>query len=144
MARVDFYQLSRQPVESVLPRLAERVLAEGARMLIVADDAVLLGTIDNALWSYRPESFLPHGRADAEGAADQPVLLANDIDAANNASHVAIADGRWRDEALSFARVFYLFGGDTLDEARAAWKTLNAGERHFWKQDERGKWAEQR
>lgn len=144
MARVDFYQLSRQPVDQMLPRLAERVLADGARLLIVADDAALLGTIDDALWSYRPESFLPHGRVDADGAADQPVLLADTIDAANGASHVAIADGRWRAEALSFTRLFYLFGSDTLEEARQAWKMLDAGERHFWKQDERGKWAEQR
>jgi DNA polymerase-3 subunit chi len=55
-----------------------------------------------------------------------------------------IADGTWRDSALAFARAFYLFDSDTLEEARSAWRSL-AGrdqlERHYWANDN-GRWVE--
>jgi len=34
--QVDFYQLSRDPVEQVLPAIAGRILAMGARLMVVA------------------------------------------------------------------------------------------------------------
>ncbi|MEE2741983.1 MAG: DNA polymerase III subunit chi, partial [Pseudomonadota bacterium] len=36
--QVDFYQLSRDPVEQVLPAIAGRILAMGARLLVVAGE----------------------------------------------------------------------------------------------------------
>ena len=37
--QVDFYQLSRDPVEGVLPAIAARILDMGARLLVVADES---------------------------------------------------------------------------------------------------------
>src|SRR3546814_6218378 len=61
--RVDFYHLTRTPVESVLPRLLEKVVSGGERALVVAGDAGLLARLDEQLWRYEPASFLPHGIA---------------------------------------------------------------------------------
>ncbi|HSM53660.1 MAG TPA: DNA polymerase III subunit chi, partial [Erythrobacter sp.] len=36
--RVDFYQLSRDPVERVAAMLARKVLQEGQRLLVVSGD----------------------------------------------------------------------------------------------------------
>lgn len=145
MARIDFYQLGRQPVEAVLPRIAEKLLNEGHRLLVVAEKDPVLDLLDRALWTWRAESFLPHGRAGGEDDAGQPVLLSATVAPVNGAANLALADGRWREEALGFERTFLLFGADTLDEARSAWKSLSgsAAERHFWRQDERGRWSEQ-
>jgi DNA polymerase-3 subunit chi len=138
---VDFYHLSASPLERVLPAICERVLASGERLLVVAEEG-MLPSLDEQFWSYAKESFLPHGRDRAE---TQPVLLASEPVAANGATLVALADGHWREEALGFARSFYFFDADTLDEARAAWRALKANaeaEPRYWKQDERGKWVQ--
>lgn len=137
--RADFYHLTRVPLEKALPSIAERVLAEGERLVIVTEDEKLLTRIDALLWSYKPESFLPHGR---EG--NQPILLTADEDGAN-ANNIALIDGHWRDTALRFGRAFYFFDSQTIDGARTAWRALadkSEVERHYWKQDDAGRWVE--
>jgi DNA polymerase-3 subunit chi len=138
---VDFYHLGASPLERVLPAICERVLASGERLLVVAEEG-LIPALDEQLWTCVKDSFLPHGTAKAE---KQPILLSSQPTAANGATHIALADGRWRDEALGFARTFYLFDRERLDEARAVWRALKSNaeaEPRYWKQDERGKWVQ--
>lgn len=144
--KVDFYQLSAFPVEQVLPRIAERLVEEGARLLVVADNSAALDRLDRALWSYRDDGFLPHAIAGQDVDAEQPILLSAQMatDAANGARNIALADGQWRDDALTFERVFFLFDDETVEGARTAWRALGAREdleRRFWRQDENGKWS---
>ncbi len=143
--QVDFYQLTTTPLERVLPQIAEKVLTGGGRLLVVTADETRRAGLDRALWTYSPESFLPHGEAGGERDADQPVLLSGEVDAANGARFVALVDGHWRDEALDFDRALHFFDGDSVDAAREAWKALkdrDGVERRYWKQDERGRWQQ--
>ncbi|HEU0100465.1 MAG TPA: DNA polymerase III subunit chi [Allosphingosinicella sp.] len=138
---VDFYHLTASPLERVLPSIAEKVVAGGGRLLVVAGED-LLGRLDELLWSYAKDSFLPHGRDRAES---QPVLLSTEPVPTNEATNIALADGRWRDEALGFARAFYFFDNDARDCARDAWRSLKGRpevEARYWKQDDRGKWVQ--
>lgn len=140
--RVDFYQLSRDPVEHVLPQIAARILDEGERMLIVSAEADQLGRISAALWDAGPTSFLAHDHAGGALPEVQPILLSGTCDAANGATRIALADGLFRDEALAFARVFYFFDPRTVTAARESWRALakcEDVETHFWRQDG-GKW----
>ena len=145
--QVDFYHLTRTPVERVLPRIAERVLEEGGRLLIVSEDEALAERLDVHLWNYRPESFLPHGRAGKSGEQDQPVLITASCEASNLARNIALGDGIWREDALKFDRAFLFFGEDRIQEAREAWRSLGKIEGlnlRYWKQDEAGKWQRER
>lgn len=138
--RIDFYHLSAAPLERVLPRICEKLLADGGRLLVVTGPEQV-ERLDEQLWTYASESFLPHGTDDPER---QPVLLSASPDAANGAANLALADGVWRDEALEFERTFYFFDSATIDGARAAWRALKekeGAELHYWKQDG-GKWVE--
>ncbi len=142
--QVDFYQLAGTPIEKVVPQLAGKVIENGERLLLVAGDEKLRGLLDACLWSFDPASFLPHAIAGEGGEAAQPILLSDAIAAQNGARFVMLADGLWRDEALAFARVFFLFDADKLDGARKAWRDLGARddvEPRFWKQDG-GKWRQ--
>ena len=142
--RVDFYQLSRDPAEAVIPSLAANALKAGERLLVVSGDDEQLLSVSKALWSHTPESFLAHGPAGGPHDARQPVLLSDRAEPANGAKFVALADGAWRDEAAGFERVFLLFGEAKLEEARACWRMLGErddAERRFWVQDG-GKWRE--
>ena len=49
--QVDFYQLSRDPVDKVLPAIAARVLDGGGRLLVVAGDDDRLAALSQGLWS---------------------------------------------------------------------------------------------
>ncbi len=142
--QVDFYQLSRDPVEQVLPAIAARLLGTGERLLVVADDPARLARISEGLWAGPPESFLAHGLAGDEREDVQPILLSGACEAANGARHIAIVDGVWREEALEFERVFYFFDADTIEDARVNWRSLSRREDvspRFWRQEGR-KWVQ--
>jgi len=143
--QVDFYHLTRDTAERVLPKLAERTLALGQRLLVLSADTGHREALGEALWTHSPDSFLAHGEIDAPNPQVQPILLADRVEPANGARFIALADGVWRDEALGFDRVFLLFGEAAITEARKAWVALGEREgleRHYWKQDG-GKWVEQ-
>ena len=138
---VDFYHLAASPLERVLPSICEKVLAQGGRLVVVAE-AGLLARLDEQLWTCGRDSFLPHGRSDPE---HQPILLAETPEPANGATNVAIADGEWREAALGFERAFYFFDAGHLDSARTVWRALKEraeAEARYWKQDENGKWVQ--
>jgi len=142
--QVDFYHLS-SPLDRVLPRIAERVVATGGRLVIVAEPEAQRVAIDRLLWGYAPESFLPHAQAGAGNDSAQPVLIAADVTDANAARNVAIVDGRWRDAALDHDRVFHIFDEEAIREARLAWKVLadrDGVERRYWKQNDAGRWEQ--
>jgi len=142
--QVDFYQLGATPAEQVIASIAEKLLAADARLLIVADDEAFLARLDRMLWNNGAVGFLPHGIAGGAEDARQPILLSTSADAPNNARNMLIADGQWRDAALTYDRSFYLFDSASLEGARLAWKLL-AGregvERRYWAQQD-GKWVQ--
>jgi len=143
--KVDFYHLTVTPLERALPQIAEKVLASGGRLLIVSDSEAQRGALDRLLWTYTPESFLPHAQADAGDDTAQPVLIAPTPEPANAARNVAIVDGVWRDAALGFERAFHFFDEDRIVEARAAWRALGDHaevERRYWKQNDSGRWEQ--
>jgi len=142
--QVDFYLLSKDTLETALPRIAKSVKGAGERLLVVSDDAEQLAALDRALWEQFPEDFLAHGKAEAPHAARQPLLLGQSCTAENDARMIAFADGVWRDEAFGFERAFLFFDNRTIDAARGTWRMLGERddiERHFWKQ-EGGRWIE--
>ena len=143
--QVDFYQLGEGAAEHVIGSIAEKVLAGEGRLLIVADDEPFLARLDRLLWDAGSTSFTPHAVAGGADDARQPVLLSTSTDAPNQARNILIADGQWRDSALTYDRSFYLFDAKTLEGARLAWKLL-AGregvERRYWAQVD-GRWKQQ-
>lgn len=141
--QVDFYQLAGTPPEQVIASIADKVLEGDGRLLIVAEDEGFLTRLDRILWNQGTTSFLPHGLSGGADDARQPILLSTSPDAPNQARNMLIADGMWREAALTYDRSFYLFDNSTLEGARLAWKLL-AGregiERRYWAQ-EGGKWV---
>jgi len=143
--QVDFYYLTRSPLDRVLPRIAERIVGDGGRVLVVVRDDAQAAAIDKLLWTYASDSFLPHAIAGTGDDTAQPVLIASVPAASNGARHIALVDGQWRDEALAFERAFHFFDEAMIREARAAWKALaerEGVERRYWKQLETGGWEQ--
>jgi len=143
--RIDFYQLgSGAGAESVIAALSAKLVADGERLLVVAEEEAVLARLDRQLWSQSPVSFLPHGIAGGPDDSRQPILLSTGLDAPNGARNLLLADGNWREAAQHFDRTFYLFEEANIDQARNAWKSLAGDterERHYWAQSD-GKWVE--
>ena len=142
--QVDFYQLSRDPAESVIPAIARKILDDGGRLLVVAQEEAQRKRIASALWNAGPETYLANGEAQAPMPQVQPILLSDMCDPANGARYIALADGHWREEARDFERAFYFFDEATLDEARQSWRVLSKADGvtpRFWRQDG-GKWRQ--
>lgn len=140
---VDFYQLSATPLERVLPRICERLLESGEKLLIVAKPDQL-PRLDQLLWTYKKDSFLPHAQASGPNAEHQPILLSDKPEAPNEARNIALAGGQWHEEALEFDRTFYFFDQEGVADARQLWLQLGnrqALERRYWRQDQ-GKWVQ--
>lgn len=143
--QVDFYHLTVSPLPRTLARIAERIVAGGGRLVVVHGDEAQRRSLDRDLWTYAPDSFLPHGLAGEGEDAAQSVLIAATPIAINGARNIALCDGAWREEALGFDRAFHFFDDETVVAARAAWRALadqHDVERRYWKQTDRGGWAQ--
>jgi hypothetical protein len=73
--RVDFYQLSKDPAEWVVPLIARNTLGAGERLVVVSEYEDQLDRIGQALWTRLADSFLANGRAGGPHDARQPILL---------------------------------------------------------------------
>ena len=145
MPEVLFYQLERQSLDRVLPGLLEKTLERGWRAVVQAGGEERLEALDALLWTYRDESFLPHGTVRDGFAAEQPVFLTTGEDNPNGAGVRFLVDGADCGELGGYGRVVYLFDGrdeDARAKAREQWKAAkNAGFTvTYWQQNERGGW----
>jgi len=136
--QVDFYQLTRDPAEKLVP------MDGGNRLLIVSASKEQRDALSKSLWQAKPESFLAHAEAGERNDEAQPILLSDMGRAVNDASFMLIADGQWRGEVAGMERIFYLFQPEHTDNARSAWRGLADKaeiKRKYWRQDG-GRWAE--
>ena len=63
MTRIDFYSLvsgSRHDIVATTCLLIEKACARGQRVHIHTDDLALAKSIDQHLWNFRADSFIPH------------------------------------------------------------------------------------
>ncbi|WP_379551337.1 DNA polymerase III subunit chi [Qipengyuania sp. DGS5-3] len=145
--RVDFYQLSRDPVDQVVALLARKVLGAGAKLLVVSGDLAAHEAISKTLWAQDGSAFLAHGPAGGPHDARQPILLSDSCSAANGATMAILADGKWREDAAQFERVLLLFGPEDTAAARDLWRTMSGDDTrdlHIFKQTPDGAWREGR
>lgn len=145
MTDVLFYQLLRQPLEQVLPGLLERSLERGWRCIVQAGGEERVRALDDILWTYSEESFLPHG-TDADEPEGQPILITTHSLNPNGAKARFLVDrASLPDDLTAYERIVLMFDGnddEALQSARNDWKTVKAAgvSATFWQQNEQGRW----
>jgi DNA polymerase-3 subunit chi len=142
---VLFYHLERQGLEKVLPSLVEKTLERGWRAVVQSGSEERLAAIDQALWTYKDDSFLAHGSAKDGHAADQPVYLTTDNDTPNGAGVRFLVDGAETDVFEGFVRIVFMFDGNDADavaRARTQWTAAKSAgcPVTYWQQSPAGKW----
>lgn len=142
-SEVLFYQLDRQPLEQVLPSLVEKTLERGWRAVIQTGTEQRLEALDTTLWTFRDDSFVPHGTKRDGNSDAQPVYLTTGDDNPNGAGVRFLVDGAKTRDYEGYVRIVYLFDGrdkDAVAEAREAWKAVKevGCTATYWQQGEGG------
>ena len=107
-------------------RLAAAHHQAGRKVLILARDQAQARELDAGLWSYAPDSFLPHALAGGEDEASEPILIATGTANPNRATVLIAARGLER-MPQGFDYLIQLLpseAGDELDTCRACYKAL--------------------
>lgn len=148
---VWFYHLQRRPLESALPALVARTLANGWTAVIQATSPERLAALDDLLWTYDDQSFVAHGSSRDRDAALHPVWLTLETDNPNAASVRFFVEGADAVAALADAaarpkeRAIVMFDGrdeDALNRARMQFRALREQgfALSYWRQNDEGRW----
>lgn len=145
---VWFYHLERTGLDQALPELLDKTLARGWRAIVRSGSSDRLEHLDGWLWSWRDDSFLPHGLAGEPHVARQPVLLTTAEENPNGAQALFLIDGAEPGDLAAYARCLILFDGKDdaqLARARAQWSALKGrgAALSYWRQSPEGRWEKQ-
>lgn len=122
---VQFYHLTSTPLERALPKLLEKSYAGGFRATVLVEEA-RLDRLNEWLWTYDQDSFLPHG-SEKEGNRDRhPILLVSALSGEPAAKEILfVTNGDYAENTQGYDRVIDMFDGgneESLSAARARWK----------------------
>lgn len=145
MTDIHFYHLTRKTLEQALPELLDKTLARGWKAVVMAGSTERVEALTQHLWTYNPDSFLPHGSAKDGNAALQPIWLTPEDERPNAADVLFLTDGVESARLADYARVCEIFDGNddmALSSARARWAGYKAAGHtlSYWQQGESG-WA---
>ncbi len=126
---VNFYHLTTSSLEQALPRLLAKTLQAGQRAVVMLGSPERVDALNNHLWTFDPDSFLPHGSERDGDAARQPIWLTHRDENPNGARFLFLADRASSEQVAAFERCFELFDGRddaAVTESRERWKAYKA------------------
>ncbi len=142
-----FYHLTARPLEQALPQILTKALAGGHRIVVRTANERDTARLNELLWTFRPDSFLPHGATGDGYENAQPVLLTDKDENPNGAGMLVLTGSTDSAHLGDYKLCCALFDGrdeTAVSQARAQWKACKeAGhEIAYWQQDERGGWTQ--
>jgi len=126
---IQFYHLLSTSRERAVPKLMEKALGSGNKVLMLFDSDAALKAMSDALWTNDPNGFLPHGTAREAHADQQPILLSLTQTQANGADILCILDGSTPAELEQYRKVLDVFDGSdetAVAAARKRWADYKA------------------
>lgn len=86
MSAISFYHLTTTPLEQALPKLLDKALSGNYRICLVVQSEERAEQLNNLLWTYDPDSFLPHGSTKDNNLERQPILISTNISKTNDSN----------------------------------------------------------
>lgn len=145
MTEVRFYHLQSQNQKQALPALISKALERGHHIVVKLRDAAEVEDMDGHLWTYNPNSFLPHGSAKSGNKERQPVWLTAEDENPNKADVLIVGQGAQSEMHGDFMLCCEIFSGhdpEAVAQARTRWKAYKEKEFDvtYWQQNESGGW----
>lgn len=120
MAEIHFYHLTSTPLERALPKLLEKAVQGGFKSIVLMDSEDKVEWMNNVLWTYDQNAFLPHGSAKDGNGELQPVYITASEENPNQANLLVITDGSELELDDSVKRVIDIFDGNDAGLATKA------------------------
>lgn len=149
MTEIRFYHLQNQSQDQALPALLGKVLERGHRVVVKICNDAQKEQMNNHLWSFKDDSFLPHGSDKDGNAKAQPVWLTSKDENPNEADILILCQGASSEIQSDFKICCEIFNGnddDALSAARAHWKAYKEQggfDITYWKQSQTGGWEKE-
>jgi len=150
VTEVRFYHCERRRPGEALPALLEQALAEGQRVVVQTSSPEAVEALDERLWTYADDSFLPHGSARDGEPERQPAFLTDGPDNPNGAKLRILVEGAQAapilaDGASAHEQLIVLFDGrddEARAGARAQWSELKSAGASvsYWRENDDGVW----
>lgn len=147
MTEIRFYHLQKQPLDTVLPIIVSKAYEKGHRILIRCADPQSVKTMDKHLWTFHPDTFLPHATDKDSDFEDQPIVITSADQNLNKADVVFLTQGtQWPDDD-NVALYCDLFDGndpEAVSQARERWKKTQDSDHKatYWQQSDQGRWEQ--
>jgi len=143
MTEIRFYHLMTRGVDQALPEILQKARAAGHRIVVRTRDAAEAERLSQWLWTWKPDSFLPHGTARDGQAADQPIWLTAENDNPNDAAVLVLTAGQQVEDPHPYTLCCDLFDGRDETQvlaARMRWKNYKDSGHTltYWQQGEKG------
>lgn len=145
MTEIRFYHLQKQNLDQALPLILTKAYQKKQPIIVRFSSAQEVERFNGHLWSFRPESFLPHG-SEKDGNADkQPIWLTEKQDNPNEAKILILTQGVRDENIAGYDLCCEMLDGrsdEQVSAARKRWKQYK-DEGHditYWMQSETGGW----
>lgn len=146
MTQIDFYHLTQSDLHDALVMLLQKTASVGKKALILCPKPVS-AALDDMLWSFDPNAWMPHGVDDADGASHAKVWITTDPAQNQIGAEFGFLTHGVEPQSLGdFERAFVLFDGRSeaqVQQAREQWKRFSSTAdvtASYFAQDDDGRW----
>ena len=125
MADIRFYHMEQSTLDQALPSIALKAWQSGKNVLIRVPDKQEASRLNDLLWTFHPNVFLPHGADGDKHPERQPVFLSANDENVNGAEILILTHGCVMEDVASFAMVCEMLDGRVepqVKDARSRWK----------------------
>ena len=112
--------------------LVEKLYDNNLSVLVYTSDSTTLSQLNNQLWTWKQESFIPHTIFDSTNSDDAPVLLTANSENLPKVQTLVLYDPLPLEKLLQFDLIFdfaELYHSDKKIQSRARFKEMRASDK---------------
>jgi len=149
MTEIRFYHLQKQTLDQALPLIVEKAFNAGHKITIRLSTPQEVDRMNNILWSYKPNSFLPHGSKKNNSSEKQPIWLTDKEENLNNSNVLILTQDLEEENIDAYDLCCELLEDkdkSALEAARKRWKIYleHGHDVTYWHQSSSGSWQKKK
>jgi len=150
MTEIRFYHMERSSLEQTLPMLLQKASQQGHKIIVKTASEQATEALNAHLWTYNPDSFLPHGSSNdtkKDHISNQPIWLTDQDENPNKADLLILTQNTTSENMADYKLCCEMLNGtdqDAVQSARNRWKNYKEQgfEVTYWQQSPNGGWEQ--